>query len=440
MKLVHPLRMAFALGALASLVSAHSVRASAATITRATLPNGLRIVLAPDPSATALDAALWFPAGSRHEPAAQAGIALLAARLAFRHGADAPLAMLTAVGGDGTLIATPDYTSFGASVPPEGLGRALGFLANRLTSRTTSAKELAGERSALRSDRGRSDRSPVARSLVRLWAAAWPGHAYANTGAEPSPGALAITPASVDAWQRSRLCASNATLTLTGAFDPDSAIAAIRARFGALARTVAPGAVPSATPRPALRARARMDIPVRVYFVGWRAPGAGDPDAAALEVLAAWLGGQPRARLGRVMTEDWKLAIATQAGFVAQREGSLLWTMAAVTEEADSGAVETTLLDAVTGVTRTAPDPAEIERARRQVETSTLFALQTARQRAQALGEAEMLTGDAAAAERRIEALRRVTAADVQRAAARVMTAAARATLWVMPENTGGAR
>lgn len=440
MKLAHPLRLALALVVLTGLFTAHAARASVLAITRETLPNGLRIVLAPDPSATALDAALWFPAGSRHEKPTQAGLALLAARLAFRDGSDAPLAPLTAVGGDGALIATPDYTSFGASVPPDGLVRALGFLADRLGSRTTTAKELAAERAALRLDRRRSDRSPVARSLVRLWAAAWPGHPYANTGAEPSAGADAITPAMVDAWQRGRLSASNATLTLTGAFDPDSAVSAIRARFGALARTAAPGAVASATPRTALRARARMDIPVRVYFVGWRAPGAGDPDAAALEVLAAWLGGQPMARLGRVMTEDWKLAVATQAGFVAQREGSLLWTMAAVTPDADSGAVETTLLDAVTSVTRTAPDPTELERARRRVETSTLFALQTARQRAQALGEAEMLVGDAAGAERRLEALRRVTPADVQRAAARVMTDAARAMLWVLPDNTGGAR
>jgi zinc protease len=183
-----------------------------------------------------------------------------------------------------------------------------------------------------------------------------------------------------------------------------------------------------------------MDLPVRLCLVGWRAPGAGDPDAAALELLAAWLGGQPQARLGRVLVEDWKLAVATQAGFVAQREGSLLWTMAAVAPEADSGAVETTLLDAVNGVTRTAPDAAEFERTRRQVETSALFALQTARQRAQALGEAEMLAGDAAAAERRIEALRRVTPADVQRAAARVMNDAGRATLWVSPAGPGGAR
>lgn len=440
MMLVRHTRSALASCALAGLSLAVTVHASPLTVTRSTLPNGLRVVLASDPAATAVDAALWFPAGSRHEKSTQSGLALLAARLTFRNGADSPLAPLTAAGGDGTIAVTPDYTSFGATVPPEALDTALGFLAARTSPRTTSAAELASERAALKLDGERTDRPPVARAVAQLWSAAWPGHAYAKTGTTPSPGAATITPADLDAWRRTRLGVGNATLTITGAFDPDSALSAVRLRFGRQARTAAPAAIAAGTPLAAQRARARLDLPVRLCLVGWRAPGAADPDAAALELLAAWLGGQPQARLGRVLVNDWKLAVATQAGFVAQREGSLLWTMAAVAPEADSGAVETTLLDAVNGVTRTAPDAAEFERARRQVETSALFALQTARQRAQALGEAEMLAGDAAAAERRIEALRRVTPADVQRVAARVMTDAVRATLWVAPASTGGAR
>jgi zinc protease len=345
---------------------------------------------------------------------------------------------LNEVGGSGELIATADYTSFGATVPADALDRALVFLAERAVARATSAKDLASEREALKLDRDRSERPPVARAIARLWSAAWPGHPYANTGSTITPSA-AITPADIDGWRRSRLAAGAATLTVSGAFDADSALASIRRHFGGIARPNSPPVIAVATPRAALRARDRMDLPVRLCLVGWRAPGAGDPDAAALELLAAWLGGQPQARLGRVLINDWKLAVATQAGFVAQREGSLLWTMAAVSPDADSGAVETTLMDAVTGVTRQAPDAMEFERARRQVETSARFALQTSRQRAQALGEAEMLSGDATAAEQRLEALRRVTPADVQRVAARIMVDASRATLWVS-SSTGGAR
>ena len=76
----------------------------------------------------------------------------------------------------------------------------------------------------------------------------------------------------------------------------------------------------------------------------------------------------------------------------------------------------------------------------RQTGATAGFALQTARQRAQALGEAELLAGDATVAARRYAALARLTPADVRRAAERVMTDAGRATVWLVPSGKGGAR
>ncbi len=81
-----------------------------------------------------------------------------------------------------------------------------------------------------------------------------------------------------------------------------------------------------------------------------------------------------------------------------------------------------------------------MERARRRLETARAFDLQTARQRGQWLGEAEMLAGDAATATRWLDALGRVTPDDLRRVAARVMTDAARATVWLLPAGAGGAR
>jgi zinc protease len=127
------------------------------------------------------------------------------------------------------------------------------------------------------------------------------------------------------------------------------------------------------------------------------------------------------------------MAVTAQAGLAMQREGSLLWTLAVVSPGADSGAVERTLLDAAKSVSQRPPEAFEVERARRQLEASLWFGLQTARQRGQVLGEAELLAGDAAAATRRLEALEKVTSADLKRVATRVMTDAGRATVWILP-------
>ena len=409
-------------------------------ISRVTLSNGLRVVLAPDPNALSVDATLWFPSGTRHERPAQAGLALLSARLGFRNGMEDPLGALEVQGGTGNLTATPDLTSFTATVPIEALDTALDFLAARMSGAAVTAAELAAERAAIRAERARPERTSVARGLAKLWSAAWPGHPYAQTGGAPSAGSDALTPADVAGWRRRYQATGIGVLTLAGAFDADSALARIRSRFERRPRGA--GAITAALPAPKAGTRAtdRIDAPARLCLVGWRGPGAGDPDAAAFELLATWLGGGPQARLGRSLVNDWQLAVTAQAGYVAQRDGSLLWTLAVVPPGADSAAVERTLLDTVAGAARNVPESFEIERARRQASAANAFALQTSRQRSQALGEAELLAGDASLAAQRLAALDKVTPDDVRRVAARILVEPGRATVWMLPATTAGAR
>jgi zinc protease len=431
------LRWSTAVSLLAIALVSSAAAAPGLDATRVTLANGLRVVLAPDSLAGTVDAALWYRSGTRHETQAQAGLAQLAARLTFRNGAADPLGTLEAEGGTGQLAVTPDLTSFTATVPADGLGAALDFLAARLPGAPVTAAQLASERKAIRAERARPERTVVMTGLARLWGAAWPGHPYARTGALPATGSDALAPADVEAWRKARYGAANAVLTLTGGFDREQVLAEIRKRFEGRPRGTSAAAAVAAVPKAGGRANERLaeldQAGIRLVLVGWRGPGAGDPDAPALELLATCLGGGPEARIPSALVSDWKLAVAAQAGCTVQREGSVLWTLAVVPQGTDSAAVERTLLDTAKGVALRAPEAFEVERARRELETSVWFGLQTARQRGQALGEAELLAGDAAAATRRLEALDKVTPADLKRVAARVMTDAGRATVWMLP-------
>jgi len=425
--------------ALALALSSIPARGAPLEATRVTLANGMKVVLAPDSLSNTVDAALWFAAGTRHETPAQAGVALLAARLTFRNGAADPQAPLEDEGGGGLLSVTPDYTCVSATVPSEALGQALQFLGARMPAKPVTAAQLAAERSAVRAERTRSERTPVARGLARLWNAAWPGHPYAQTGAPPSAGSDALKPADVEAWRKARYAPANAVLTLAGGFDPEQALAAIKTRFAG-AGGAAPARAAAKAPVAAKRASERIDSPARLCFVGWRGPGSADPDGPALELLASWLGDGAEAKLTTSLVRDWNLAVAAQAGYAAQQDGSLLWTLAVVQPGADSAAVERTLLDAAKTVSERAPEAHELERARRRLESAVWFGLQTSRQRGQALGEAELLAGNATVASRRLAALDKVTPADLQRVAARVMTDAGRATVWMLPAGAGASR
>ena len=417
------------------LASTSSAAAPGLDATRVTLANGLRVVLAPDSLAGTVDATLWYRCGTRSESTAQAGLALLAGRLSFRNGANDPLNSLEAEGGTGQLAVTPDMTSFAATVPAAGLDAALDFLAARLPGSPVTTAQIAAERSAWIAARAHPERTPVAIALARLWGAAWPGHPYARTGSPPAATSDALTPADVEAWKKARYGAANAVLTLTGGFDRAQALAGIRKRFEGRPKGTPASVAASTAPKAGGRANDRLAGlgQIRLCLVGWRGPGAGDPDAPALELLATCLGGGSDARIPSSLVRDWNLAVAAQSGCSVQRDGSLLWTFVVVPPGADSAAVERTLIETARGVSQRAPEAFEVERARRELESSVWFGLQTARQRGQALGEAELLAGDAAAATRRLDAFDKVTPADLKRVAARVMTDAGRATVWMLP-------
>ena len=436
------LRRSTAVSLLVLVLTSTSAAAPGLDATRVTLANGLRVVLAPDSLAGTVDATLWYRCGTRNETTAQAGLALLAARLSFRNGANDPLAPLEAEGGTGLLAVTPDVTSFAATVPAEGLDAALDFLAARVPGSPVTNAQMAAERAAIHAERARPERTPVAISLAKLWGAAWPGHPYARTGAPPAATSDALTPADVEAWKKTRYGAANAVLTLTGGFDRERVLAGIRKRFEGRPKGTPAAVAATAAPRPGGRASDRLSSlgQIRLCLVGWRGPGAGDPDAPALELLATCLGGGSDARIPSSLVHDWNLAVAAQAGYLVQRDGSLLWALVVVPPGADSAAVERTLLETAKGVSQRAPEGFEVERARRELEASVWFGLQTARQRGQALGEAELLAGDAAAATKRLEALDKVTAADLKRVAARIITVTGRATVWMLPTGEEAAR
>jgi len=198
-----------------------------------------------------------------------------------------------------------------------------------------------------------------------------------------------------------------------------------------------PPVVKASLPATGRRGWERGDAPARLVFAGWRAPGAGDPDLPALEVLVHLLSDGDEARLHRALTSDGSLALLTQSGIELHREGSLAWTLAALRPDADSSTTERVMLDEVRRLGRDPVSGEDLDRVKASLLTSEMFRLQRVRARGQALGESLMLTGDAAVADGRLAAIDRVTPADLQRVAQRVFTESAQGVLWLVPAGEG---
>lgn len=417
-------------------------RASEPGVTRVTLGNGLRVVLAPDSLATAADVAVWYGSGVRNEKPGLSGMTRLFERLMFRGSATVAdgehRRRIYAEGGLANTTTTPDYSCFWETVPGEAVGTALRLEADRMAGLKPSPAALVQERRAVAEDRrAAAQRAPIARGLAKLYATVFEGQPYARpllgSGAELDK----VTLRDIEAWRRERYVPANAVLTVVGRFDAAATLQRIQQWFGPIAKGAAPVNAKLTPATSTRRSYERVEAPARLLFVGWRGPGANDADAVALEVIARLLGTGESARLPRALVSEWKAAIAAQAGCNLHRDASLLWSFAVVPAEADTVTAERLLLDEVGRLAREAVSEDELDAARRGLETSALFALQSTRGRAQALGEAELLTGDAGHAAARLSAIRALTAADVQRVAQRVVTESGRGVVWLAPLPTG---
>lgn len=416
-----------------------------------TLKNGARLLLVPDPRAAAVSVAIWIEAGVKYERPGVIGISHLVEHLSARGiapGGERELRRsIEAVGGTTASFTTADFTCFAHVVPRAALDLVLRLEAGRFAARPTQAM-LDHDRAAAREEnRARARLNPLERPLQHLYGAAFLTHPYRWPVLGRDEDLARITLKDCEEFLRSRYAPDQALITVVGDFDPDEALGSIRRHIETIERRGgrrAPPAGREAEPGGQRRRAGTGDLPVPVLVVGWRVPtGAAAADAAALDLLSALLSGRPSARLTGRLVAGEQTCLFVRTGRDRQRDATVFWAAAAVRPGSDSSAVEGSLVGEIEKLAGEPIDGGELDRARRQLEVAVLLGRQSAGDRGQALGTAQMIAGDWRDADRQLEQLRALTPADLQQAAARTLVAARRTVVWLTAaaptaDDTGG--
>jgi zinc protease len=433
----------------ASPAHAAPAPAEAAATRWLTLKNGLRVLLVPDPRAAAVGVSVWYQAGVRYERPGILGISHLFEHLSSRGaapgGADELRRRIEAEGGTTTAFTTADFTCYSHTVPREALALVLRMEAGRFGLRPTQAM-LDQERAVVREEnRARSRANPLERGLQRLYATAFPTHPYRWPVLGRDEDLQRITLGECEDFMRTRYTPDHALITIVGDFDPDQALDDLRRGFEPL-RGRGESRPVTAEPEPNGERRAveAGDLQVPVVIVGWRAPAGAAADGPALDLLSTLLSHGPAARLSRRLVGGDRPGLFAQTGRDARLDGTMFWAAAAARSAGDTAAVERRLVDEIEGLATDPVSDEELDRARRQLEVGLLLDGQSARDRGQALGRSVMLTGDRTDVARRLDLLRTLTPADLQKAAARTLTASRRTVVWLAPAaaavGSGGGR
>lgn len=344
-----------------------------------TLANGLRVLLAPDPSARLVSVNVEYAAGSADDPDGLHGLAHVTEHLTFVRTTHASglLGQLFASGAsyiNGTT--TPDATTYYETMSPERLDVALwlesermGYVGAAVTDAAVDAQRavVGNELRQLHSDQGYAVASTAA--LYPAW------HPYAYENADDTD-LDRIRAVDVRAFLRTWYVPANATLAIAGRFDRDAAVATVSRYFGAIPNTTPPlrPTLPDSTPAPTAIAVSTYTDASSVVLA-WRTPAMGTTDDLALDLVAEALAGPDNELLGPMLV-DAHLATSVSAHQLSKREGSMFVVSATLLPGSSEARVLAAMESALAKLSRRA-FPTEDRRVHRRLREELAGARET---------------------------------------------------------------
>ncbi len=263
---------------------------------RATLDNGLRVVVAPDRSSPVVAVAVYYDVGIRSEPEGRTGFAHLFEHLMFQGSASlGKTEHFTHVqGSGGTLNGSThlDYTNYYELLPSSATELALFLEADRMRSVALTQENLDNQVAVVQNEiRVNIMNRPYGGfPWILLPPVLFRTFANAHNGYGDFVDLEGATLDDAAAFFDRYYAPGNAVLSVAGDVDPDEVLALVERHYGDIAARPVPERPSFAEPAPTGEQRAvHVDplAPAPAVALGWRVPDPADLDAYLPYVVLA---------------------------------------------------------------------------------------------------------------------------------------------------------
>ena len=277
------------------------------TVTRATLANGLQVVIVRNPIAPVVATVVNYKVGSNEAPVGFPGMAHAQEHMMFRGNpglSAGQLANITAaLGGMFNADTQQSVTQYFFSVPAEYLDVALHIEAIRMGGVLDSEKLWDQERGAIEQEVAQDLSSPEYIFYTRLLATMFKNSPYAHDALGTHASFEQTTGPMLKRFYDTWYAPNNATLIIVGDVQPEHALTLIKNRFGNIpAKKIPARSEVRLEPITPETIRLKSDLPYGLFIIAFRLPGYDSPDYAASQVLADVMN-SPRGNLYQLTTE-----------------------------------------------------------------------------------------------------------------------------------------
>lgn len=390
-----------------------------------TLPNGLRVVVTPIPTAQSAAVSLWVGVGSRDESPATNGLSHYIEHMLFKGTERRPTAAMISeaiegAGGGLNAFTTKEVTCYWNNVPYEHVDTGLDVLADMIQHSVMDPAEVERERTVVQQELRRGKDSP-GNWVTELIS-------DATYGDQPIGWPIGGTLDTVAAMQRDDFFTHmatyyhprNAVLSVAGNVDAACIIDLAGKQFGGWtqAEPVARHAANAERPAEYIRLDER-EIEQSNLMLAVLGMGRNDPDKYTLDIMNTALGRGMSSRLFTEVRERRGLAYSVGSGSSRYRDIGSVSVSAGVTREHQEEALEVIVAELNRLVTEPMGEE-ELKRTKDYAAGSFRLGLETPMSFAQRFGGQLLQDGEIEPPDVTVARLRAVTAEDIQRVATRL--------------------
>ena len=411
------------LNASAGAESASSIDDPALRVRTRVLDNGLTILTLEDRTTPVVSFQMWVRVGSGDE-SRFTGLAHLFEHMMFRGSKNLPPEahgrIIAERGGRVNAYTSRDVTVYFADMTAEHLPLLIELEAERLQHLDISEESLASEREVVLEERRmRTEDSPQGRAFEALLALTFQAHPYRVPTIGWRSDVERVGVEDCLDFFRSFYAPNNLVVSIAGDFEADDAIARIERQMGSLDPAPEIPRNPTTEPEQDGERRSTVYFEVRgpLLAIAWHAPPTGHADAEALDVASEILSNGRTSRLYRRLVYDEAKALFASGGYWELHRAGVFYAMAGVRPGESVEEVEELFLDEIAKLRRDPVDAQELEKAKRSLEVGLVDGLDTSHALASRIAHDYTVFGRIRPLDERLEAIRAVTAEDVQRVA-----------------------
>jgi zinc protease len=406
------------------------------------LANGLEILLHEDHSVPVVALQVWYHVGSKDERAGRSGFAHLFEHMMFKGSENLAPGEITdyilSIGGRYNATTDFDRTLYFEIIPSNHLERLLWMEADRLRALDVSEANFLSEREVVKEERRmRIDNPPFGRIFEVALANTFTTHPYKILSIGSMADLDEATIEDVRAFHAMYYVPNNATVILSGDFDPQQALAWIEKYFGPIPKSAE---IHRNIPRePEQTAERRVvdydaNTPLPLAMLNFHVPAEGQPDMYALEVASRILSDGQSSRLYRKLVYEQQIALQAGGEAMTMEDPGIFFFYAILQQGHSIEEGEKSLVEEIERLQQQPVSAEELDKARNQLVAGLVFNRQTVNDKATDIGHAGVILGDWHLVNQQIEKYQAVSAADVQAVARKYFRPENRTVVYMLPE------